>query len=239
MRFYSKEDTQLLSRTRFAHIKTSLEGHVFSITLNRPEKRNAFTPTMAAEITFALAYAHYQAEIWCVVVKAEGPVFCAGADLGSFHDPEADIKNNTLPESREEIRLGDAFSDLCKPCIAQVEGPVLAGGFLLICGCTFVLSVNDASFSLPEVKRGVWPMQVMASLLRIIPARKVMEMSITGKSYSATEAYELGLVTQIVERDKMAEEAGMAYMSEYAVGKRYMPAHGIEKSIAPMVEMQH
>lgn len=196
MRFYTEEDSRHFDTVRFLHIKTAKAGHLFTITLARPEKRNAFTPTMAEEIIFALAYAHYSADIRCVVLKAEGPVFCAGADLNAFHDASA---NATLPIIREEARIGDAFNELLKPCIAQVEGPVLAGGFLMICGCTFVFCVPAATFSLPEVKRGIWPMQVMASLLPILPERKILEMAITGKAYSAKEAVEMGLVTHLTE----------------------------------------
>jgi methylglutaconyl-CoA hydratase len=206
MQFYTEEDVQKFSTVQFLYIKTSLSGHIFTITLSRPEKRNAFTPTMAEEITFALAYAHFNQEVRCIIVRAEGPVFCAGADLNAFHDSSANIKNLSLPEIREEVKLGDAFAQLLKPSIAQVEGPVLAGGFLIICGCTFVISSSNATFSLPEVKRGIWPMQVMASLVHIVPARKVLEMCITGKSYNAEEAFDLGLVTQISQSENIGNE---------------------------------
>ncbi|MCF2491281.1 enoyl-CoA hydratase/isomerase family protein [Dyadobacter sp. CY347] len=206
MRFYTEEDVQAFDAVKFLYIKTSLSNHIFTITLSRPEKRNAFTPTMAEEIIFALAYAHYNSEVRCLIVNAEGPVFCAGADLNAFHDLSADTKNTTLPAIREEAKLGDAFNEVCKPSIAQVEGPVLAGGFLIICGCTFVFSVIDANYSLPEVKRGIWPMQVMASLNQIISPRKVMEMCITGKRYDAEEALQLGLVTYIALAGNIADE---------------------------------
>ena len=206
MRFYTEEDIKAFDNVRFLHIKTAKAGHLFTITLARSEKRNAFTPTMAKEIIFALAYAHYEAEIRCVVLKAEGPVFCAGADLNAFHDPSANAVNELLPRIHEEARMGDAFNELSKPCIAQVEGPVLAGGFLMICGCTFVYSVPEATFSLPEVKRGIWPMQVMASLAPILPQRKILEMSITGKAYSGKEALEMGLVTHLIEKEKIETE---------------------------------
>lgn len=206
MLFFKEEDVTKFDTVQFLYIKTSLKGNVFEITLNRPEKRNAFTPTMANEIAFAIAYAENLVEVRCIIIKAEGPVFCAGADLNAFHDPAADQKNQTLPEPIEEIRLGDAFSNLHKPCIAQVEGSVFAGGFLIICGCTFVVSIPEANFSLPEVKRGIWPMQVMASLFDIIPKRKILEMSITGKSYSAEEAKTFGLVTQIVNKEVIEYE---------------------------------
>ena len=206
MRFYTEGDVRVFDRVQFMYIKTALDNHVFQIILSRPEKRNAFTPTMSEEITFALAYAHYNTEVRCVIVSAEGLVFCAGADLAAFHDTSVDIKNETLPKIREEVKLGDAFAQLLKPCIAKVEGSVLAGGFLIICGCTFVISVNEATYSLPEVKRGIWPMQVMASLIPIIPERKILEMAITGKSYNAAEAYQMGLVTQVVDKDQMTTE---------------------------------
>jgi enoyl-CoA hydratase/carnithine racemase len=206
MRFYTEEDTKAFDNVRFLHIKTAKAGHLFTITLSRPEKRNAFTPTMAEEIIFALAYAHYEADIRCLVLKAEGPVFCAGADLNAFHDASANVVNPTLPTIREEARLGDAFNELLKPCIAQIEGPVLAGGFLMICGCTFVFSVPEATFSLPEVKRGIWPMQVMASLLPIMPQRKILEMSITSTAYSGKEALEMGLVTHLADKEKITKE---------------------------------
>jgi len=204
MHFYTEEDTGIFENVQFLYITTLQEEHVFRITLNRPEKRNAFTSVMAEEIIFALAYAHYNPIICCIILNANGPVFCAGADLNAFHNP--DTENKTLPKIREEARLGDAFAQLLKPSIAQVEGAVLAGGFLLICGCTFVVSVNEATYSLPEVKRGLWPMQVMASLLKIIPPRKVLEMCVTGKTYSAEEVLNLGLVTQIADKETITEE---------------------------------
>lgn len=206
MRFYTKEDIIRFDEVNFLYIKTLSEGNIFRIRLSRSEKRNAFTPVMAEEIIYALAYAHYSSEIRCVIIEAEGPVFCAGADLVSFHHPESNPVNHTLPGIREEAKLGDAFQQLYKPCIAKVEGPVLAGGFLILCGCTFVVSVEKATFGLPEVKRGLWPMQVMASLLRITTPRKILEMAVTGNLYSAHEAKEIGLVTEIVTHDIISEK---------------------------------
>ncbi|WP_337040825.1 enoyl-CoA hydratase/isomerase family protein [Emticicia sp. 17c] len=190
----------------FKFIKTSLNGNVFRITLNRPEKRNAFTPTMVQEIAFALAYAHYNKQIWCVVIEAEGPVFCAGMDLNVFQNPALDTPNNQLPVSNKEITLGDAFKNLLKPCIAKINGDVLAGGFLIIGGCTFVVATESAGFSLPEVRRGIFPMQVMATLLKIMPQRKVLEMCILGKRYTAQEAFELGLVTHLSTNETLEND---------------------------------
>jgi methylglutaconyl-CoA hydratase len=206
MRFFTIEQSQLLPQVRFGFLEVQQVGPVLRIRLNRPDKRNAFTPVMADEIAYALAFAHYEPSVRCVVLDAAGPVFCAGADLSAFHDPTADVPNPTLPLPLLPVTLGDAFAEVLKPCIAQVEGPVLAGGFLLVAGCALVVSVPEATFGLPEVKRGIWPMQVMASLLRIMPPRKVLELCITGQSFPAEEAFRMGLVTRVVDKETIRQE---------------------------------
>lgn len=204
--FFTKAATEEYSKVEFQQIKTKQEGNLFTITLNRPEKRNAFTPSMVHEIAFALAFAHFSNEIWCVLIDAEGPVFCAGMDLNIFQNPELDIKNETLPLAQKEITIGDAFKYLEKPCIAKVKGNVLAGGFLIIGGCTFVISTEEAQFGLPEVKRGIFPLQVMATLLKIMPQRKVVEMCVLGKNYTAQESLDLGLVTHLSSEKRIDED---------------------------------
>ncbi len=195
--YFTENDITSFPSIELKLIKTEIRKNLFIITLNRSEKRNAFTPTMVHEIAFALQYANSQSNVWCVLLEAEGPVFCAGMDLNVFQNPELDILNDGFPNPNKEITLGDAFKSLSKPCIAKVKGDVLAGGFLLIGGCTFVVAVEEANFSLPEVKRGIFPLQVMATLLKIMPQRKVLEMCILGKKYTAKEAFDLGLVTHL------------------------------------------
>ena len=130
--FYTESDIQKFHSVELQLIKTQQDGNLFTITLNRAEKRNAFTPTMLQELAFALAFAHQSQDIWCVLLQAEGPAFCAGMDLSIFQNPALDIQNDSLPKPIKEITIGDAFKNLEKPCIAKVEGSVFAGGFLLI-----------------------------------------------------------------------------------------------------------
>jgi methylglutaconyl-CoA hydratase len=84
--------------------------------------------------------------------------------------------------------------------LSIVEGPVIAGGFLIIAECTFVIAHEDATFSLPEVKRGLFPFQVMNSLSKIMSERKILELCILAKTYSAKEAETLDLVTHYFEK---------------------------------------
>ncbi len=204
--FYTDSDIQKFASVEFKLIKIQQNGNLFTITLNRAEKRNAFTPTMLQELAFALEFAHAKDDIWCVLIEAEGPAFCSGMDLSIFQNPALDIKNESLPKSIKEITIGNALKNLEKPCIAKVQGSVFAGGFLIIGGCSLVVSVDDALFGLPEVKRGIFPMQVMATLLKIMPQRKAMEMAILGKNYSAKEAFDLGIVTHLSTKENIEQD---------------------------------
>jgi methylglutaconyl-CoA hydratase len=183
---------------RYNFIKTRIENAVFYLTLNRPEKRNAFTPTMISEIADALQNAQNDKNIWLVVFEAEGSVFCAGMDLKVFQNPSLDIQNEQIPNSN--LPLGEVIRNFTKPTLAIVEGPVIAGGFLIIAECTFVIAHEDATFSLPEVKRGLFPFQVMNSLSKIMSERKILELCILAKTYSTKEAETLGLVTNYFEK---------------------------------------
>ena len=187
----------------FAHVIVDVSDHLLTITLNRPEKKNAMTPVMVSELAYALAYAKQNPDIRAVVIQANGDTFCAGADLKAFIGDEPESTNSTIPNPEEEILIGELFIRLHKPCIAKVAGSVYAGGFLLICGCTHVVASDEAQFSLPEVKRGLWPMQVMESLLQIVPARKVLDLCMRANVMTAAEAETFGLVTHRTPTNKL------------------------------------
>ena len=193
---YTADQTTNLPSISFRYLLTSLKDHVFTITLNRPEKKNALNKTLLNELAFALAYAHYTPEVWLVVLGAAGDTFCAGMDLKSLSSGEQEV--TSIPEPNGPVRLGELMTKLHKPCIARVQGSVYAGGFLLIGGCTHVVAAESATFSLPEVKRGLFPFQVMASLLEIMPARTVLDLCLRARTLLAQNALEVGLVTAVV-----------------------------------------
>ncbi len=178
---------------------------MLTLTLNRPDKKNALNPTLFRELAYALSYAAKNKDIWAVVIAANGDVFCAGADLKSFSG-SSDTSTSTVPGPDGEIILGDIFSNLNKPCIARVHAPVYAGGFLIVCGCTHVIASANATFSLPEVKRGLYPFQVMQSLLQIMSPRAVLDFCIRAKTMSASEAEKCGLVSKMVAIESLDAE---------------------------------
>ncbi|ADB40368.1 enoyl-CoA hydratase/isomerase family protein [Spirosoma linguale] len=198
---YTPEQTAQLPADGFRYLLTSVDGHVLTVTLNRPEKKNALHPPMLAELAFVLAYAKYTADIWLVVLAAAGDTFCAGMDLKSLS--LGDTETASVPAPSGPVRLGELMAGLHKPCIACVQGPVYAGGFLLVGASTYVVASESATFSLPEVKRGLFPFQVLAILLDIMPARKALDLCLRAKTLSSTEALTLGLVTEVVPADEL------------------------------------
>lgn len=203
---FSPEQTALLSAHTFAHLQVEVENHVLTLTLNRPEKKNALNPVLLRELAFALGHAQHNPDVWLVVLAAAGDTFCAGMDLKAMAGGQPVETVSTIPEPAEPVRLGELMNGLTKPSLAAVQGPVWAGGFLLVAGCTWVIAAEGATFGLPEVKRGLFPFQVMDSLLRLgIPPRSVLDWCLRGKMLTASEAQELGLVSEILPKEKLPE----------------------------------
>lgn len=197
MMVYSKAQTQEIWKQTFAYILVEEKGNVLTIILNRPQAKNAMSPTMIREYAFAMSYAHHQSHIWAVVFEAKGDIWCAGADLKAMRGQEEE-NNSSIPFPESEIVIAELFIQIHKPVIAKVNAPVYAGGFLLTCGATFVIASEKTKFGLPEVKRGIYPFQVMASMLQMMPLRKVLDFCVRGKVVDAKEAFELGLITELV-----------------------------------------
>ncbi len=198
---YTAEQTVDCRMHLFRHLLIALHDHVLTITLNRPEKKNALNPTLLNELAFAMNYAHHEKTVWMVVLAASGDTFCAGMDLRALSVDSEEVA--TVPEPAGPVRLGALMAGLEKPCIARVQGPVYAGGFLLVGGATYVVAAETATFSLPEVKRGLFPFQVLAVLLDIMPARTALDLCLRGKMLSAADALVVGLVTEVVPADAL------------------------------------
>lgn len=215
---YTPDQTATFATHSLRYLQTNLSDRVLTIALNRPEKKNALNPALLNELAFALTYAHHEKNVWLVVLAAAGDTFCAGMDLKSLASGGAE--SATVPEPAGPVKLGELMAGLQKPCIGRIQGPVYAGGFLLVGGCTHVVAAESATFSLPEVKRGLFPFQVMASLLEIMPARTVLDLCLRARTLSAPEALQLGLVTELVKK----EDLDAAVSRLVADLKNYSPA---------------
>lgn len=196
MNYYTSEQTANIFNETFAFIEVNMESNVLTITLDREKKKNAIHPQMVNELAFAIQYANSKKNVWVVVLQAKGNVFCAGADLKAFMGMLGEF-TSTIPQPNEEILIGELFNKNHKPTIAKVTGDVYAGGFFFLAGSHIVVAQNDVKFGLPEVKRGLFPFQVMQSLLKVMPERKVVDWCIRGYNLPVTEAEKYGLITQI------------------------------------------
>ena len=176
---------------------------VASVTLNRPEVRNALSATLIRELEQALAKLEADQAARVIVLEGAGDkAFCAGADLKGVGD------RGTTLQARESFgglaRILEAMARMKTPVIAKVHGFALAGGCGLAAGCDIVVAADDAVFGLPEIKIGLLPLIVMAPILRSVGRKRGMLMILSGEQISAREAYEMGLVSRLVPRAELS-----------------------------------
>lgn len=177
------------------------DGHVLVITINRPEARNAVDRATSEALAAAIERLDASEDLVVGILTGAGGTFCAGMDLKAFLRGER-------PEARGRGFAGVTEAPPAKPLVAAVEGWALAGGFELALACDLIVASREASFGLPEVRRGLIAgsgglMRLPASLPRAI----AMEYALTGEPMTATEAQRWGLVNRLSEPGRALEEA--------------------------------
>jgi enoyl-CoA hydratase/carnithine racemase len=171
-------------------------GQAFWITINRPEKRNALTAEVIAGIAKGYRAAHEDSDVRVIVLTGAGDkAFCAGADLQ--HSGAAFAMDFSKPNAdyADLLRLSQ---NATKPAIARVGGVCMAGGMGLLCMTDMAVAADHVIFGLPEVKVGVFPMQVLSLLQSIAPPRLVSEWALTGEPFDAKAAMAAGLLNHVV-----------------------------------------
>jgi len=178
---------------------------VARLTINRPERRNALSWSVIAELRTKVAEAKADEAVRVVVLTGAGnKAFCAGADLGGMAEGAGFLE---LHEGRGD--LAALFEDLWalgKPTIARVRGYALAGGFGLALACDMVIAADDAQFGTPEIDVGLWPFMITVPLARSMAPKKVLELMLTGRRVDAAEADRLGFLTRVVPVDALDAE---------------------------------
>lgn len=178
-------------------------GRVEILRLNRPEARNAMSPELSQAMEDALDEIEADRDVWSVIVTGTGPIFCAGADLKVIA-----AGGGAGIETKKGGFGGLAKRTFPKPVIAAVQGPALAGGFELTLSCDLVVAADNATFGLPESKRGLLaggggPIR----LSHRIALAAALEIVMTGDPITAQRAYELGLVNVVVPAERVVDEA--------------------------------
>ena len=198
------DSTNLLSLEGlvFEATEINLDRHVLSITLNRPEKRNAINTVMGNEIAYALSYASQESNVRVVIIQAKGEVFCAGGDLASMSG-QVEETVSTVPKIGGFDSISLLIRNINKPVICKIQGSVYAGALLMVSNATHAIAVNEAKFAAPEIKRGIWPFMVMAGLFRVMPKRQGLDFIMRGEAIDAMTAEKYGLITQAVGKDEL------------------------------------
>ncbi len=178
-------------------------GAVLTITLSRPDVRNAFNEEVIAELTLAFQTAAAGADVRAVVLAAEGPAFCAGADLNWMRRMADYSRAENLADAAALAEMLRVMYECPKPTIARVQGDVYAGGMGLVAACDMAVSVDTAGYCLSEVKLGLIPATISPYVIRAMGARASHRYFLTAERFSAQEAHRIGFVHEVVPADQL------------------------------------
>ena len=183
------------------HLQLHVADLVATVTLNRPEVRNAFNDEMIIEITEVFITLAVQNDVRCIVLSANGPAFCAGADLNWMRSMADYTREQNLADAGRLAAMMRSVYECPKPTIAKIQGDVYAGGTGLVAACDMAVCVDTANFCLSEVKLGLVPSTISPYVLRAMGARAAHRYFLTAERFSAAEALRIGFVHEVVAID--------------------------------------
>ena len=185
------------------HLSITQTGPVARITLTMPEIRNAFSDEVIQAITEAFADVGARADVRAVVLAAEGPAFCAGANLHWMRRMADYTREENLADASKLAAMLRTIAECPKPTIARVQGDVYAGGMGLVAACDMAVSVDTAWYCLSEVKIGLAPATISPYVIRAMGARAAQRYFLTAERFTATEAHRIGFVHEVVTADAL------------------------------------
>ena len=187
----------------FTTLNITRENKVATITLDRPDVRNAFNETTIAEITQAFRELGADADLRAIVLAANGPAFCAGADLNWMKK----MAGYTHAENQADaLQLAEMLRKiyLCpKPVVAKVQGDCYAGGMGLVAACDIIVAVDEANFCLSEVKLGLIPATISPYVIKAMGENASRRYFLTAERFSAQEALRIGFAHEVVAAEAL------------------------------------
>ena len=194
-------------------IRYEVQDRVATITFNRPQQLNAISPPMAQELRHAYAAAEADDQVWLLLVTGEGRAFCAGADVGEIPEDGRVIYDepylSTYPQWEAPQEATPPFRTMTKPILTAVNGICCGAGLDLVTTGDIVIASDRAEFFDPHVSIGLVSGREVVRLARALPTNVALRMALMGKHerLGAQRAYDLGLVSEVVEHDKLMERA--------------------------------
>ena len=179
-------------------LTTTVQDHVATVTLRRPDVRNAFNDELIAELTRAITEVGARDDVRCVVIAAEGKAFCAGADLNWMRRMADYTHAENLADAGKLAEMLRVLYACPKPTIARVQGDAYAGGTGLVAACDIAVSSDTAGYCLSEVKLGLIPATISPYVIRAMGARAAHRYFLTAERFDAAEALRIGFVHAVV-----------------------------------------
>ena len=180
-----------------------VEGAVATITLTQPEIRNAFSDEVIAEITQAFRTAGERPDVRAIVLAAEGPAFCAGANLNWMRRMADYTREENVQDAGMLAEMLRVIYECPKPTIARVQGDVYAGGVGLVACCDIAVSADHVNYCLSETKIGLIPATISPYVIRAMGARAAHRYFLTAERFNAAEALRIGFVHEVVHADEL------------------------------------
>lgn len=190
----------------FETIRVDVNNSIATISLNRPEKRNAISPAMIAEILQALDEVE-KGPCRALILTGTANAFCAGMDLQSLKDFRSQSDEGIVADAKRIASLFRRLYAFPKPTIAAVNGPAIAGGCGLATLCDFTLAIPQAKFGYTEVRVGFIPAIVSSYVVRQVGEKRARDLLLSGRIFTAAEARDMGIVNEILEVDKLLPRA--------------------------------
>jgi methylglutaconyl-CoA hydratase len=187
-------------------IQLEYDGRLATITLNRPEKRNAISFELIDDLLHALGEVE-KSDALVLILTGAGQAFCSGMDLENLKALLGRTPSQNLQDSQTMVQLFRTLYEFPKVTIAAVKGAAIAGGTGLALLCDFTLAVPEAKFGYTEVRIGFVPAIVSTFLLRQVGDKIARDLLLTGRIFSAEEAFRLGLISEIVAPDRLTARA--------------------------------
>ncbi len=180
------------------HLELSFGGGISTVTLNRPEVRNAFNDEVIAELTAVFIELGKREEVRCIVLAANGTAFCAGADLNWMKRMADYTRDENVADAGALAEMLRVVYACPKPTIAKVQGDVYAGGTGLVAACDIAVSVDSAGYCLSEVRLGLIPATISPYVIRAMGTRAAHRYFLTAERFDAAEALRIGFVHAVV-----------------------------------------
>ena len=181
-------------------------GAVATVTLNRPEVRNAFNDEGITELTQAFGQLGQDDQVRAIVLAAEGPAFCAGADLNWMRRMADYTHAENLADAAALAEMLRVIYTCPKPTVARIQGDVYAGGMGLVAACDMAVSVDTANYCLSEVKLGLYPATISPYVIRAMGARAAHRYFLTAERFDAAEALRIGFVHAVVPAEQLDDK---------------------------------